>query len=161
MNPCQAKLHLFLAGLVLVFVLASCGGLPNTGRASQVEAARPPCSDLNVLAQLVEIANAHPDYSPGFPSPAQSIGQVVETQAYDIPDVGAETFRRICIGEMTLGSGEVVAIGWEIFTTGTILGPLYGINPCFGKYDTVGRDCTALSEGRLPGEVTPTPQPAR
>jgi hypothetical protein len=107
------------------------------------------------------MANTHPNFHPGFPSTAQSIDLVVQTQAYEIPDVGTGTFRRLCIGEMTLQSGELVAIGWQIFTTDTVLGPVYGITPCFGRYDTTGRDCTSLSEGRLPGEEITTPPVAQ
>ena len=161
MNPGKINVHSHVASIFFFVAIASCTGLPSTPSVIQLEAAQPFCSDPDVLAQLLETANTHPNFSPGFPSPARSIDLVVETQAYDIPDIGSGTFRRICIGEMTLQSGEVVDIGWEIFTTDTVLGPAYGITPCFGRYDTTGRDCTELAEGRLPGEVILTPQPAQ
>lgn len=141
----------------MLLVAASCAGMPGLDSGGTARArGRPACDDPEIERQILELANTHPDLSPPIPGTAVAIDGIVETRAREIPDIGTGTFERLCIGTMELGSGEMVDIGWDIFTTDTILGPTYGLRPCFGPYDRTGRDCSAYAEGRVPGELVAT-----
>jgi hypothetical protein len=160
-EPGKLRRTCVLALVAMITVLASCASPPlgAPGPSAPLEP-RPACDNAEVIAQLLELARDHPNHAPGMPSPAATIGDIAETRASEIPDVGSHSFLRLCVGKLTLQSGEVVDIGWEIFTTDTVLGPAYGLTPCFGKYDAAGRDCAAFREGRIPGEAPSVATPA-
>lgn len=142
-----------LAWLPLCLVLAACGRAEPEPLTGLDPSGRPACDDPAVVEQVLDIANNYPDESRGMPATAVGLTEIEETRAQAIPDIGSGTFQRLCIAQLSLANDEVIEIGYEIFTTDTVLGPAYGLTPCFGPYDQAGRDCSSFRDGRIPGEA--------
>lgn len=128
----------------LLYALAACGKPPPPPEV------RPACDAPSVVAGVRRLADTAA--SSTLPAPTQGLAAIRETAARAFPELGPDTFQRLCVGRLGLTDGTSVDIGWEIFTATTTLGPSWTIKPCLGPFAADPAACTAYARGRTPIE---------
>lgn len=127
-----------LASLAFVWLLG--GGFPFSGASGSADA--PPCDDANVEKSVLHIFNRHPQYV-GRSDNLVMIGlaDVREVEFRRHPDVSASSNTRWCEAQGRFSGGETEIVYGDLFSTRNLL-TMYGVRPCFGRFDPLHKDCS-------------------
>jgi hypothetical protein len=125
---------------VLGFVWLLGGGLSTGGATGSADA--PPCDDVNVTKTVLHIFNQHPQYV-GRSDNVVMVGlaEVREIEFRRHPEVTASANTRWCEAQGRFSGGATETVYWDMFSTRNLIA-MYGVRPCFGRFDPLHKDCT-------------------
>ena len=137
------RFRVWIAGLALVLVVLILW--PDTVLGS---ADAPSCDDAVVTKTVVEIFNLHPDYVGRSTKVMTGLGGAREVDFRRHPDVNATANTRWCEAEGRFSGGETETVYYDLFATRTLLMPMFGVRPCFGRFDPRFNDCSFVKPPR-------------
>ena len=131
------RFRLGIAGLVAALVVLILW--PDTVLGS---ADAPSCDDAVVTKSVVDIFNLHPDYVGRSSKAMTGLAAAREVEFRRHPEVNATANTRWCEAEGRFSGGETETVYYDLFSTRTLLLPMYGVRPCFGRFDPRHSDCS-------------------
>lgn len=129
---------LLLGLLVLVFMPGV--GFRLGGALASADA--PPCDDATVEKTVLHIFNQHPQYIGRSGKSMTGLADVREVDFGRHPEVNSTANTRWCEGRGRFSGGETETVYYDLFSTRTVLLPMYGVRPCFGRFDPLHKDCS-------------------
>jgi hypothetical protein len=126
-----------VAGLAAAWLLSD--GLSFGGAAGSADA--PPCESAEVEKMVLHIFNRHPQYAGRSGKVMIGLVDVREVEFRRHPEVEASANTRWCEGLGRFSGGETETVYWDLFSTRNLLS-MYGVRPCFGRFDPLHKDCS-------------------